>query len=208
MSKVTVQATDPRTFVADAMMVVLAGASARPSQELQALDAALGGEIAARRDLGDLAVGADGPVSIPGLDRVGATRLVIVSTGPEATPDEVRAAAAAAGRAVVRMGAKHVALWVERDADLHQQAHATIGAATEGLLLGAHPVRSYARDDGRSAPPDRVTVLVPGEASEQEPDPATDASADATIADAVRAAAIVAQAAGWSRDLVDAPPNR
>jgi len=211
MSKVTIQVAEPHTFVADAMVVVLAGASARPSQRLQELDRALGGEISARRDLGDLAVGADAPVSIAGLDRVGTARLVVVAAGADATPDEVRTAAAAAGRAVVRTGAEHVALWVEPDAAAaldadaaaaraDEQPHVTIGAATEGLLLGSHRIRSYARDDAGPASPDRLTVLVSDHASGQ--------ASESAAEQAVRTAAIVAEAVGWSRDLVDAPPNR
>jgi len=203
VSKVTLEAGNPHTFDADAVVVVLAGASPQPSPQLRALDATLGGEIAARQARGDLGVGKGGLASMPGLDRIAADRLVIVGSGADPTPDQVRDAAAAAGRAVARSGADHVAIWVEHasdhlDTDVRSDTapHAVIGHAAEGFLLGAHRVHSYARDDDRPAAPSRVTVLVPE---------AVDHDAAQQV---VRNVAIVAEAVGWSRDLVDAPPNR
>ncbi|MDZ7706467.1 MAG: hypothetical protein U5J97_00995 [Trueperaceae bacterium] len=191
-------------------MVVLVGASRRPSSQLRALDTALGGEIAARQDLGELGIDGGGPASIPGLDRVGAARLVVVASGADATPDQVRGAAAAAGRAVARNGAEHVAIWVEHASDTDTDTdtgidtdalpgpdrHVVLGLVTEGFLLGAHRVRSYARDDDRPAVPDRLTVLVSDQADHEASERAA------------QEAAIVAESVGWSRDLVDAPPNR
>lgn len=221
MSKVEIHAADPHTFDADTLVVVLAGGSSRPSQQLRTLDMALGGEIAARQELGELVRAGGDPASIPGSGRVGAARLVVVAAGADATPNEVRGAAAAAGRTVARVGSEHVAIWVEQaagagggfdvgadvgtggghvDADAGVRSdgapHVVVGQATEGFLLGAHRVRSYARDDRRPAPPHRITVLAPDRADHE------------ATGRAVQDAAIVAAAVGWSRDLVDAPPNR
>jgi leucyl aminopeptidase len=189
-----VERADVRTLAAGALAVVLEGDEPLAGETAR-LDDALGGEIGARRDLGELRPGGEA-VAMAGAGRVAAGR-VRVATADLARRGVhgVRDAAAALGRGLREVPVDTVALLPPTPPHAGEAA-GWVRAAVEGILLGLHRTASLARDDARPPVPTRLVVLV-----RDGHDP------DAVEAEA-REGRTVAEAVRWARDLVDGPPNR
>lgn len=184
---------DVREHEADALVVLLdgdgSGAAARR------LDEALGGEIEARRALGELADGSGEVVTVLGRGRVAASRVVLATADRAGRGVHgLRDAGAAAGRALQRTGARRLALLAPEARG--EDASRAVAASVEGVLLGSHRTSAEGRDRPERVETDALTVVV--------------ANDDARVAceRAVNEAAIVAEAVRWARDQVDGPPNR
>jgi leucyl aminopeptidase len=76
---------------------------------------------------------------------------------------------------------------------------AAVAAAAEGAALGAHRTRREGIDAPEAGGLEELAVVVP---------PGAETGATEALRRAVRRAAVVADATGWARDAVDAPPNR
>jgi leucyl aminopeptidase len=162
------------------------------TDEAKAVEAALGGKLAATLT----ALGQDGKaesvVKLPGAGKVKAAVVVVVGLG--AAPgargswdlEVLRRAAGAATRAMA--GAKSVAVALPA-------ADATsTGAVAEGALLGAYAYLRYRSNGTPPAPVGAITICSAG-------------SDDAAAKAAVSRAEVVAEAVCRARDLVNTPPS-
>jgi leucyl aminopeptidase len=192
--EVRVERADVRTVRCGALAVVLEGEEPLAG-EAALLDDALGGEIAARRTLGELTPGGEA-AALAGAGRVAAGRVRVAAADLAARGVHgVRDAAARLGRGLGGVAADELAL-LPPVASRSGDPAGWVRAAVEGLLLGLHRTASLARDDARPPLPSRLTVLL------------RDGLDEEAVGTAVREARIVAEAVGWARDRVDGPPNR
>ncbi len=124
-------------------------------------------------------------VKVPTLGRVAAGLVLAVGLGKaeDVTPERVRRAAGASGRALT--GRKRV-LTTLSELDLQ--------AAVEGTVLGAYTFTAYKSEPG-DTPPAHVEVAAPSEG--------TTRAHRATL----KAATAIAEAVTIARDLVNTPPN-
>jgi leucyl aminopeptidase len=168
---------------------------------VKALDAALEGALlaAARAERFEGKAGQE--LGVTTLGQLPARRVVLLGLGKRAGLaalaqqgyEALRAAAGKAARAVVKGGARAVAVAVP---EVSGDEVAPAGRAlAEGVLLGAYAFEHYKKEDAHLPALEAVTVLVPS-----GPD------RSAALRDALELAAATNRAVRWARDLVNLGP--
>jgi leucyl aminopeptidase len=183
----TVSTTSPDRAAVDLLAVPIGkGAVFGPGAD--AVDAALGGGLAAFL----AEAGFDGKLgealAVPTAGRLKAKAVVLVGVGDpaELTTDGVRRAAAAVARRATK--AASVATTLATAASDVAVADAA-QAVAEGFVLGAYQYLEY-KGDATPSKLKKVTVLAPG---------------GAAVRDAVERGAAVGEAVSWARDMVNTP---
>ncbi|MCP2252304.1 leucyl aminopeptidase [Prauserella aidingensis] len=150
----------------------------------EAVDAAYGGTLAEVLTTLGATGAAEEVVKVPSLGRLAADVVLAVGLGqPEVTPEQVRRASGAAGRALA--GTKR-ALTTLSAVDLQ--------AAAEGVALGAYTFTEYKSEKG-DKPVQNVDVAAPAEGTAKQH--------RATL----KAATATAEAVCTTRDFINTPPN-
>src|SRR5579885_693117 len=198
--EIQIAATSAGEVVADAVVVGIFKGGRNDAFEgpAAALDAALGGALAAMRRDGELAGGAQETTVVHTLGRLPISRIVLVGFGPRKAFnfEAVRRAAAAGCRAARKAGARHVALalwWPEL-------AHLGIGAAhaadaqTEGALYGLYEFKKYksSSDNDNHKRVEQITLLGEDEHA---------------LRQGSERGRIIGEAVNFCRDLGNEPPN-
>ncbi len=201
--EIQIAATSAGEVVADAVVVGIFKGGRNDAFEgpAAALDAALGGALAAMRRDGELAGGAQETTVVHTLGRLKTPRIVLVGFGPRKAFnfEAVRRAAAAGCRAARKAGARHVALALWWPELAHLGVGATHGAeaATEGALYGLYEFKKYKGSSDNSSESnskrvEQITLLGEDETA---------------LRQGSERGRIIGEAVNFCRDLGNEPPN-
>jgi leucyl aminopeptidase len=169
---------------------------------VKALDAVLGGALAAAVKAERFAGKCGQELSLPTLGRAPAGRVLLLGMGPrgkaKAWPstgfEPLRHAAGKAARAAAKAGARALAVALPEDGV--EDVAGAARALAEGALLGAYAFERYkSEDEARPAPLAELTVAVPAGAERR-----------AEVRDALELAREIGAAVAWARDLVNLGP--
>jgi leucyl aminopeptidase len=177
---------------ADVLAVVVTEGGFEKQRPFAALDAALGGALAAHVENGQFRGRKDQVLDVPTLGRLKASRLVLVGAGPKRgfSGARLRQAAAVAGRAA--SSAKSLAV-VLGD---HAGSAAAVRQVVEGVGLGAYTFSKYFT--GERAPKRTLGSVLLYRASGR---------ASASDRRALEQGVAVAKGVNLARDAVNEPPN-
>ena len=197
--EIRVAATDVTQYQGDALVVNLFDGVKKPGGATAAVDAALGGAIAALIRDGEIKGKWGERTVVHTLGKLPAERVVVAGLGKQAefTLDRVRAVVAESLRHMRRLGARRVGTILHGAGAGGFAADAAAQAAAEGTLLGLYRFLRYKKNgdnaDGRDL--SELTIL------ERAPAKAR------AIQRGVDRGRILAEAANFARDLVNEPGN-
>ncbi|WP_242344681.1 leucyl aminopeptidase [Anaeromyxobacter terrae] len=168
---------------------------------VKALDARLGGGLAAAAKAERFEGKPGQELALPTLGRAPAGRVLLVGVGPRAKAsafaaagfEPLRVAAGRAGRIAAKAGARSLAVALPEEGI--DDVAAAARALAEGALLGGYGFQRYKSGDPKRTPLAELTVAVPAGA-ERLPE----------VKAALELAREVALAVGWARDLVNLGP--
>ncbi len=188
---IQLKAGNPTAIAADALVVGLFEESSLKA-DLQAIDAATGGQLAALLALGDFKPSLNETFTLYKAGK--AKRLILVGLGKqsELTLDKLRQASATGLKAARELKAKRVVL----AGFPHASDRELVQALVEGAELGLYTydeMRGKLTQDDVAAPVEHLTLVLPKVSKDAE------AGLDAGVA--------VSEAVNWVRDLVNRPAN-
>ncbi|MBK9122544.1 MAG: leucyl aminopeptidase [Chloroflexi bacterium] len=192
MVDITIRAESPEAMETDALVVLVpSGAQAAASFGASAIDAALGGLIDRLLNAGDFSGKAEQTVVLYPPESIAFKRVVLVGLGNGDLPlaEQIRRAAAVAGKRVQDLGAKTAAIY-----GLPDPIDMTAAAVAEGVMLGLYTFDGLKSKSADSNKLEQAMIVCSEDVVQR---------AEA----GVRTGTALARAASLARDLANLPPN-